>query len=316
MPAPANGPRYLMRWNFRRDQTIDRQWMRTAHRLTELPSFSDAGLADLINRYPASAIAVETAANNPSHPSERQTGDLGRLSGHEVVSLLSRESFSVVLKDLHDHSPVVGIIANRLAGEMMECSHNLRIRAYAADLHLSSAATATYLRSDARPSVHWGIRGEQTIIRYTESVSTNRSQMIKRAIESDWDAAYRKPLYHEPAMDQTSERELLGAGTLVSVPQHAPHRIVQGDTFGVSLVMRFETDDSRTHNEIMVANDWLATRFGREVSDATHGWKATAKRFIATRIAASHQRHSHVTEGGFLFTRSFCCESKSGPSFS
>ncbi|WP_146513909.1 hypothetical protein [Rubripirellula amarantea] len=284
MSAQPYGPRYLMRWDFCRNQMSDRQWVRTSHRLSELPSFSDAGLADLINGYPENSISVESTAHNPSHPSERQLGQLGGLSGQQVIALLPRGKFSVVLRNLHRHSVAIGHITNRLIGEMMECSRLLRIRSFAADLHLNSAGSQSYLRGDVRPSVQWGIRGEQTILRYPDFPAITDQAVVERVVNKDWDKAYRTPLYHEPMMEQHCKREPLGADSLVIIPQYSPHRVIQGNTLGATLVMRFETDQSRMNNQVQIANDWLRKRLGREVSDRTDGWLAAAKRVIANRL--------------------------------
>ena len=304
MNSTATGPRYLMRWNFRQSGRIDQDIVTTPHRLGELSLFSDAGLANLIDCYPRTAMVVESETEGSN---ERRLGTIGNASGHEILTMLSQGNFSIILKDLGQHSGPLRRILIRLNQEMVECSDSMRVFSFSGDLHLTSPGIESPIRCDTDPVVRWQIRGEQTLMNYSTDVIDSH-QLVERIVQEDRDVAYRKPLMDAPSTDDSACCLSVEAGTMQSMPQATPHRIIQtdyvgvtqsdrfgvtqsdcfgvtqSDRFGVTLISRYQTPASIQHDDVVLSNHWLRRFQNLSLSRQLEGRHRFARRTIAALV--------------------------------
>lgn len=253
MNTTSLGPRYLMRWNFRQSGRIDQEVVNTQHRLGELSLFSNEGLAHLIDLYPTSAIVVETSSGVRD---DRRLGTIGSLSGKQVLTMLREGAYSVILKDVAQHSRPLRRVLLRLNQEMTECSESMRIRSISGDLHLTSPGTKSPLRCDTDPVVRWQIVGNQTLLNYPDDV-ISQEELTHRILQQDGDVAYRTPLIHTPSMKDSVWEEVIHAGSMQSMMQATPHRVIQNDQIGVTLITRYQTQASINHDDVLLSNQWL-----------------------------------------------------------
>ena len=300
MSPTTSAPRYLMRWNFHHaaglgERRIDQDPVSTTHRLGEISIFNDQGLANLIDCYPVDAISLESACirgNNglpnqnslhPSYPSRRYTGNTGSAGGDEILSLIRQGCFSIVLRDVDKHSPALQSVLNRLQQEMTECSKSLRMHRFSGDLHVTSPESESYLRCDTDPIVRWQVRGNNQITTYPMD-TIDDGDLADRLLQNDRDVAYRRPLYHEPAMEEHRQSINLPSGSMQSILQRTPHRVIQGDSLGVTLLTRYQTDDSRRCDNTLLANQWIHKQSDCLLSNQLSGISGYCKRWIATLI--------------------------------
>jgi hypothetical protein len=291
-----------MRWNFRRRQRIDQDVVTTDHRLGELSIFSSESLADLIDRYPRTAIAVETGSD---FRDDRRVGTIGSADGKKILAMVRSGKLSVVLQDLGVHSRPFRRILIRLNQEMMECSESMRIRSFNGDLHLTSPGAESPLRCDTDPSVRWQISGRQTIINYPSDVMDSHQQ-VQRVLQSDRDAAYRQPLVYEPSMDRATWRSTIESGSMQSIQQAAPHRVIQGDHLGVTLITRYQTQHSIQNDDLLLANHWLRRYQTWALSGQSDGHRF-AKRTIAAFVRRK-ARQQPATRDDLSFSLDPCAQ--------
>ena len=242
-----------MRWNFRQSGRIDQDVVTTRHRLGELSLFSDASLANLIDQYPKNAIVVESATG---FNEERRLGTIGNASGEDVLAMLRQGTFSVILKNVGQHSRPLRRILIRLNQEMTECSDSMRIFAFSGDLHLTSPGVQSPLRCDTDPIVRWQIRGDQTLLNYPSDIIDSHHH-VQRIVQNDRDVAYRHPLVSEPSMEDSAWQSAVEAGSMQSMPQATPHRVIQGEGVGVTLINRYQTRTSINRDDITLSNHWI-----------------------------------------------------------
>lgn len=274
------GPRYLMRWNFRQSGRIDQDVVTTQHRLGELSLFSNEALANLIDHYPKTAIIVETAAGLGE---VRKIGSIGNANGQQVLAMLRQGCFSIVLKDVAQHSRPLRRVLIRLNQEMTECSESMRIRSFSGDLHLMSPGAQSPLRCDTDPAVRWQISGKQTLLNYPSN-AIDPHQHVQRVLQEDRDTAYRTPLIHTPSMEDTAWQSTVQPGLMQSMLQATPHRIIQGDQVGLTLITRYQTLASINHDDVLLSNQWLRRFQSFSLSANSDGRHKFARKTIAAFV--------------------------------
>jgi len=282
MSEASTGPRYLMRWDHSRDQRLGRDVWVTTHRLTELPIFSDEGLADIVDRCPREALQVSTMGDDPAYPSQARIGQLEHHCGHELIEMVRRGRLCLRIKKMVRHHEGLRRIVERLCREMTECQPGLRTLNHDGDLEISSPAALTYYRCDAQPSVFWQIRGCRVISVYP----TGEPFVDPGSLEEAIACGSRKPLYFEPAFDDASHKYSQTAGDALSLPQHTPYRIINDQCLSVTLTTNCQTRESLRRNQIHRANHMLNRWLPSTVrSIETVGLPAALKRFLL-RVAA------------------------------
>lgn len=303
MKELVSGPLYLMRWDHSQDQRLGRDVVETTHRLTELPEFSDAGLAAILDQYPRSALRVVTMGHNPAHPSQLQLGELGTYSGLELIEMIRHGRLSVCASNVADHDHELGQVVQRLCGEMMECQPGLRTFDHDGDLEISSPLAMTYLGIDIQPNVTWQIRGTRTIWKYPADQTLVDPWTLEAMVASNTST----PLNFEPAFDERSKQYVQSPGSVLGLPQHTPYRIVNGDGLCVTLTTRYMTRESRRRNTAHRANYVLnrLIRSGRR-SIKTSGFAFAINRLVL-HVAGRDpgNAHSRTMEPTFRVNPSF-----------
>lgn len=271
------GPRYLMRWDYSRDQRLGRDAVTTTHRLAELPIFSDEGLAEILDRYPRKALGVTTMGDNPAHPSQLLLGKLGAHSGLKLIDLIRRGRLCLRIESVATHHQALARIVQRLCREMMECQPGLRTFDHNGDLEISSPTALKYYGIDVQPNVAWQIRGTRTAWMYPAVDPLVNGRTLERIVSSN-DSL---PLYFEPAFDDLAQNFQQTPGSVLALPQHTPYRVVNDEGLSVTLTTKYRTCESERRNNAHRANRILNRFFPSDRrSLATSGFGSAAKRLL------------------------------------
>lgn len=278
----AHSPKYLMHWDHQCDQRLLRDVVSTTHRLAELPVFSDEGLSELIDHYPAEAMMVMTMGHNPAHASELQYGVFDDIDGRQWIEMIRRGRLCLRLTQVAQHSQELAEIVRRLSGEMMECQPGLRTRSHDGDLWISSPYTIHYFGIDRDPHVFWQIRGHRKVTHYP----LTEPFVLDRTLEQVVANGQTRPLYFEPAFDQQAQTAEQVPGDVLGLPLHTPYRIATSGTLSLTLTTTYQTRQTQRQNEVLMANAqlnrWLPNQ-DRSVS--LTGPKAFAKRMLVRVVS-------------------------------
>lgn len=297
MKTTSTSPRYLLQWDFSRQQRLLRDVVTCSHRLAELSTFSDDGLIEILQHYPRSAIRITSMGKNPSHPSELQVGEMGDCSGSDLFQMIQRGQLCVTLQNVNEHHRRLNGVVRRLSQEMMECQIRLWTDSHSGDLVIASPETQNYLSCDNEPSVFWQIRGSRVVSTYPRQSPYLSTAMLENRIA----CASETPLYFEPAFDDHCESIQLGETGALALPLHTPYRIVSGSSLSVALVTRYRTKQSRLINQLHLGNRLLRS-FGvepfelpRDSDDAVPA-RATDRIRVASKcLLAKLTRTNNVT---------------------
>jgi hypothetical protein len=259
------GPRYLMRWDHSRDQRLLDDLVSTTHRLAELPTFSDEGLAEIVDRYPREAIQVSTMGKNPAYPNQLRTGLLGQHNGDALIEMVRRGRLCIRLCNVVTNSQTLSRLVQRLCAEMIECQPGLRTEDHDGELEISSPHALTYYRFDVQPNVFWQIRGSRKVFVYPGREPFISSRTLTQVIACGFD----RPLYFEPAFDDHVQVLEQNSGELVGLTHLSPYRIVNDNSLNVVLTTRYSTRATRRRLNIHRVNHQLSRFLPIATSNAT-----------------------------------------------
>jgi hypothetical protein len=285
MNESAKGPTFLLRWDRSRRQRFGRDVVQTTHRLAELAVFSDQGLAELLDGYPREAVHISTMGDNPAHPKQSRTGQLGSHSGEELIEMIRRGRLRLRLENVVQHHEKLRRIVARLYGEVSRCQPWMRSDHHEGDLEICSPAAQAYFGCDLEPNIFWQIRGCRSVWVYPSFEPFIQTRKLEEMVA----CGSRKPMYFEPAFDDRAKRQVQTVGDAISLLHHTPYRVVSDQHLSVTLVTKYMTRASRRRNATHSAN-YALNRFLPTVLHANgrYGLRAAFKRglfrVVGTRL--------------------------------
>ena len=110
-----------MHWDPTERYCLDESSIATAHRLQECSLFRDDALAELLSRYPRTDIRVTTMGGTLAHPNELQDGNLGDLSGAELLYRIRFGRLRLQLLRLGAKRDALASLTRNLGREVDEC---------------------------------------------------------------------------------------------------------------------------------------------------------------------------------------------------
>ncbi len=292
MRESTNEPRYLMRWDLFRDQSVCRDVFMTTHRLGEVSLFSDDLIADLIDRHPHSAMTLSTMGDCVAHSSEWQAGQLGDHSGAQLLAMIRRGRLHLTIRNLGQHQPSIAAVIDRLCQEVVECDPGLRIIGSEGHLLISSPSAFQYYHSDMSPGMRWQIRGSSRVWTYPQG----DPYLPEGTIEQIVSGQRVDTLYYEPAFDDQAQLFDVPPGQMLTLPQYTPHRTANLDGLNITLKIEYRTPEVIRRNRIHVANR-LLRRYLPFHFDSHHatGIGAVMKQVLAN--LAGSGRHPDLPPG-------------------
>lgn len=286
MPNQTHDPNYLLRWDFARDQFVDRDVVQTTHRLADLPLASDQGLQELLLRIPPIAFCLHTMGHDPAHPSQWQAGLLGNVGIPQMIDLIHRGRIWLTVPKIDLYNTELGELVSRLSQELRECHVGLRIIQPHAELVVSSPSAHFYYGCDPMPSVLWHLRGRMRLRIYP-----NDQRFVDRSAHRQiTDQQTHQRLYFEPSFDRHARVINVEPGQMISWPQPMPYRIENVEGLNVSLRLVFHTSRSTRQSNVHAVNRFLfALSLDRFCDDRIDGLAASLKHALATLIRRSDQ---------------------------
>jgi len=225
------------------------------HVLHERQTFTDDGLAALLDRYPQDAIGVFTMGDAPG---SWLRGRLGDISGRDLLTavydgrvwlnLRGASNNDVEIRDLHDE--IFADLKSRMPG----------FRPFRSDLGLliSSPGAKVFYHLDVPRVMLWHIRGEKRVFIYPRQAPFVGAKALENVVSGKTE----EEIPYDPAFDAGAAVFDLKPGDMVHWPQNAPHRIDNGDSLNVSLSIEFMTAPALMRANAVFANAWLRERFG------------------------------------------------------
>ncbi len=123
---------------------------------------------------------------------------------------------------------------------------------------ISAPRLGVFYHCDSTDTMLWHVRGEKTIYVYPEEEAFLPEQAYEGVILKE----NLSDIPYNPALEASATPIHLRPGESVSWPLHGPHRVVNHDSFNVSVTIEFKTPRSTFTNGTYYTNGVLRRRFG------------------------------------------------------
>ena len=241
----------------------------TAHHNLHLRDmFSDAGLADLLDRYPRDAFNLYTMDNSREAGRDSfRKGLPGKLNGEEILDAVKKGRLWINLRNANSHLPEYADLCAEMFGELEANTPGLRTMKRDVGVLISSPNARVFYHLDIPLVTLWQIKGEKTMYVYPTGEPFAKDPQIEAIVLREKE----EEIDYDPAFDASAQIVKMTPGLMANWPQTAPHRIDNGDCLNVSLSCEFMTPAALIYANALYTNGVLRRKHGRSPLIANDG---------------------------------------------
>ena len=278
-PAPAEifGPDPLISdWDAGKAAAFGKKPLRFRHSLHERPMFDDAGLEQVLDRYPREKLGVFTMGDSPIDWKSWRRGAAGSLSGSQLLDAAQSGRIWLNLRAVNAAIPEYQTLCGEMFADLEANAPGLRTFKRDVGLLISSADAQVFYHLDVALVTLWQLRGRKKMYVYPPHAPFVGSEQLERIVRRETP----EQLPFDPAWDGRAEVYDMTPGDMVTWPQNAPHRITNGPMLNVSLSVEFMTPQALLRANVLYANARLR-RAGLQPLVQSMGPTAVAKLGLA-----------------------------------
>ncbi|HBB55641.1 MAG TPA: hypothetical protein DCZ49_05590 [Hyphomonadaceae bacterium] len=238
-------------------ENFGRSLLRFSHNVGARVPTDDSSLAALIEAYPRDKLGLFTMSADPFDWRSWRRGDPGDLSGAALVEAVHAGRLWLNLRNASAFLPDFQHLAADLFNAFDAQSGQKSVKRDVGVLISSANAHVTY-HLDAPLVTLWQLRGEKRVYLYPPAPPFADAAAIEGVVLRET----AEQLRHVPAFDDKAETLTLTPGEMITWPQFAPHRVVNGPMLNVALSCEFQTLASLLRVNAVFANGVLRRRFG------------------------------------------------------
>ena len=246
-------------WNPQKAEAFGRETLTFTHDLAGRLMFEDAGLADLLDRYPRDKLGVFTMGEDPVAWTTWRRGAPGDLTGAQLLEAVQTGRIWLNLRAVNDDLPEYAALEREIFADKAAHAPALR-RTFKRDLGMliSSADAQVFYHLDTPLVSLWQLRGEKRVWVYPARAPYASDEAIEGVVLRE--TAEQIPF--DPAWDADAQVVALTPGRMVTWPQNGPHRIENGPMLNVSLSVEFMTPAALMRANVLYANGLLRRSLG------------------------------------------------------
>lgn len=277
----------ILDWTDEKARAFGREFVDFRHALHERPMFSDEKLAEALDRYPRDELGVFTMGEDPVAWSTWRRGSAGALSGEQLLEAAKSGRIWLNLRRTNLHLPDYAALAEEVFAEK-EKATGLKTLKRDVGLLISSADAQVFYHLDTPLVSLWQVRGIKQVWVYPPAEPFVSPEQLEAVVLRE--TAEQIPF--QPAWDASAQKIELKPGMMVSWPQNAPHRIVNGPMLNVSLSMEFMTPAALLRANVIYANGVLRRRFGAQPRLAEGATATNLSKLAFARAAKALKLHT------------------------
>lgn len=296
--------RIFGKWDETHSQLWSHQPIRLEHEMHRSPAFSMDELARLIENYPREHYSlVKTGARGSSRV--WREGDIGDLSGRQVVDAISRGGLWLNLRNVTSVDRRYRELVDQMFAEVAAHVPGFDAPTHQAGILISSPDAQVYYHADLPGQGLIQISGRKRVYLYPNTPPFVRPEHLEDIALFDVEV----DIPYEPWYDKHAQVIDLEPGQMLNWPLNAPHRVENLGTVNISMTVSYVNQDIRRAEIVNLANGMLRHRFGyapksRSIRGPSYFGKAvmqkllrdgkwlkrerTARRAIDFRLDADH----------------------------
>ncbi|KRB49437.1 hypothetical protein [Phenylobacterium sp. Root700] len=261
------------------------------HGLHERPMFGDAGLEELLDRYPREKLGVFTMGEDPVAWTTWRKGSAGTMTGSKLLEAAQAGRIWLNLRETNRYLDAYAALDAEIFAEKQARSG---VKAFKRDLGMliSSADAQVFYHLDVPLVSLWQLRGQKRVWVYPVADPYVGQEVLERIVLKETAEQFT----FDPAWDAGAEVHDLTPGKMVTWKQNAPHRIENGPMLNVSLSIEFMTPQALMRANVIYANGVLRRRLGARprvqngFTPTVLGKVAVARAAKALKLQATHER--------------------------
>lgn len=261
------------------------------HGLHERPMFGDAGLEELLDRYPREKLGVFTMGEDPVAWTTWRKGSAGTMTGSKLLEAAQSGRIWLNLRETNRYLDAYAALDAEIFAEKQARSG---VKAFKRDLGMliSSADAQVFYHLDVPLVSLWQLRGQKRVWVYPVADPYVGQEVLERIVLKETAEQFT----FDPAWDAGAEVHDLTPGKMVTWKQNAPHRIENGPMLNVSLSIEFMTPQALMRANVIYANGVLRRRLGARprvqngFTPTALGKVAVARAAKALKLQATHER--------------------------
>lgn len=245
------------KWDDTHSELWSHQPIRLAHAMHEQPAFSMEELAKLIETYPREHYSlVKTGAKGSSRV--WREGEIGKLSGRQVVEALSRGGLWLNLRNVNSVDHRFRDLVDQMFAEVAAKVPGFDAPAHQAGILISSPDAQVYYHADLPGQGLIQIAGRKRVYIYPSTPPFVRPEHLEDIALFDVEV----DIPYHPWYDQHAEVIDLEPGQMLHWPLNAPHRVENLGVVNISMTVSYVNEEIRRAQILNLANGMLRHRFG------------------------------------------------------
>jgi hypothetical protein len=245
-------------WNPHKAKSFGQANLAFGHDLHERPMFDDAGLEELLDRYPRDKLGVFTMGEDPVAWGSWRRGSAGKLTGSRLLEAAHAGRIWLNLRAANTYLPNYAALADEIFAEKEAQVRGLRTFKRDLGVLISSANAQVFYHLDVPLVSLWQIRGRKRVWVYPVDAPYVGAEDLERIVLRETAEQFD----FDPAWDAGADVFDLTPGRMVTWRQNAPHRIENGPMLNVSLSLEFMTPAALMRANVIYANGVLRRRIG------------------------------------------------------
>lgn len=288
----ATDPGIFTNWTAEHGVQFGKKPLVTEHNLHQRDMFTDAGIADLLDRYPRDRLSLYTMNDDPSNGGRVfRRGNAGELTGAEILEAINRGRLWLNLRAVNNHLADYDALCDEMFGELDARVPGLKTLKRDCGFLISSPHARVFYHLDVPAVTLWQLRGTKTVHVYPTGEPYARDEQIEaivlREIEEEID--------YDPAFEAGKQSFELTPGTMITWPQTAPHRVDNGECVNISLSCEYQTLETLVYANALYTNGVFRRRLGVTPRIAENGRlalyaKAALARALKTTRGPDHDK--------------------------
>jgi Cupin-like domain len=243
------------------DETHSKLWshqpIRLEHEMHKSPAFSMDELASLIENYPREHYSLVKTGSLGSSRVWRE-GDIGNLSGRQVVEAISRGGLWLNLREVTSVDRRYRELVDQMFAEVAAHVPGFDAPTHQAGILISSPHAQVYYHADLPGQGLIQIAGRKRVYLYPNTPPFVRPEHLEDIALFDVEV----DIPYEPWYDRHARVVDLEPGQMLNWPLNAPHRVENLGTVNISMTVSYVNQDIRRAQIVNLANGMLRHRFG------------------------------------------------------
>lgn len=265
-------------WSPAKAAAFTRETLTFEHGLHTRPMFDDAGLADVLDRYPRDKLGLFTMGEDPVAWQTWRRGDPGKMDGAQLLQAAQAGRIWLNLRAVNKYLPDYAALSDEIFAEKAAAAGTTTFKRDVG-LLISSADAQVFYHLDVPLVSLWQLRGRKRVWVYPRTAPYIGAERLESIVLRE----SAEQFGYEPQWDAGAQVVELTPGRMVTWPQNFPHRIVNGPMLNVSLSIEFMTPAAMLRANLIYGNGVLRRRLGVEPGGvpARLGLEAAVKLAVA-----------------------------------